>query len=582
MTRKFYSFLFPVLVLVAVTSCKDSIMNDPVPNQSPNTTIFLDTTDVKNYVSVTEMTLFWNGDDPDGEVVGYLYSLDSLETWQFTTQRKLTVVIPTKGLDTLITKIFVAAIDNSGNGRFDSQVTYLGKNIGNEFFTDSDSNGVFNSGEPFIDFGAIDPTPDGFSIKIKNTAPVAYFNAASKIPAVTLPVASFILEGFDADGSSSLKNVELALNDTSESNWISLPPKTRIVTLKGDLKATGTKIAASVLIGSELAESGISIPNLKLNALNVLYYRLVDNTNARSKIASMPDQSTTATWQVNQSKSGGELLVIRAHELGDRDSLRSLLKQAPATVAGESYANSDFLSLQNPDFSQTIPQSIRLVLLRATVLSFRKLIWYGLTNPDVAIAQSIIPFYLNKGGKALVRIGFTGNENELDFEALRFLPIDSLNRKYYPATGPARNGYHSTLRADRYLVKEKPTLSDSAFIASLPAKIGTKAFIGNDFGFFSFVPSSQATVLYRFDLPASNDIWPVNVPLYKGIGTPVLVLENLERNLVFTTAPLPNMTQIPPGTSYPKVENGKTYNNPAVELVSKILSQEFERPTTRR
>lgn len=588
MTRNYFAFVLPLLILLAVSSCKEPIVNDPVPNQPPNTTIFLDTTDVKNYVSVTEMTLFWNGDDPDGEVVGYLYSLDSLETWQFTTKRSLKVVVPTKGLDTLITKIFVSAVDNSGNGRFDSQVTYLGKNIGSEFFTDSDSNGVYTKGESFIDYGAIDPTPDGFSIKIKNTAPVAYFNTASKIPAVTLPVASFILEGFDADGNSSLKNVELALNDTSEANWVSLPPKTRIVTLKGDLKATGTTISASILTGSELAESGVTIPNLKLNAFNVLYYRLVDNTNARSKIASMPDQTTTATWQVIQSKSGGDLLVIRAHELGDRDSLRSLLKQTPATAAGETYSNADFISLKNPDFSPTIPQSLRLVLLRATVLSFKKLIWYGLTNPDVAIAQSIIPFYLNKGGKALVRFGFTGNENELDFEALRFLPIDSLNRKYYPASGVPRNGYHSTLRADRYMVKDSVdkytpvNLPDASFFASLPAKIGTKVFIGNDYGFFSFVPSSQAIVLYRFDNPASNDIWPVNKSVYKGFGTPVVVLENLERNLIFTTIPLPNLTQIPPGTSYPKVENGKTYNNPAVELVSRILSQEFERPAARR
>ncbi|MCK6601232.1 MAG: hypothetical protein L6Q77_05355 [Bacteroidetes bacterium] len=589
MTKRLLSFFLPVLVLSVVSSCKDPIENDPEGNQAPNTTIFLDTTDVGSYVSKTELTVYWTGDDPDGEVVGYLYSLDSLETWQFTTERSLTVIVPTKGKDTLITKIFVASVDNSGNGRFDASVTYLSKTIGGEYFTDTDSNGVYTAGEPFVDFGAIDPSPDGFAIKIKNTAPEAWFNAASPIPAETLPVASFILEGSDADGNSSIDRVELALNDTA-GTWVVLPPKTSLITLKADFTVTSDTTSATILTGSDLKNSGIKIKNLKLDADNVLYYRLADNTNARSKIVSMPAAGSSQTWKVRKSANGGSLLVIRAHELGDGDSLKSLLKKAPGVLPGSTYSDADFFSLQNRDLSQTVASGIRLTLIKATVLSYKKVIWYGLQDPAVNLAQAVIPAFLNQGGKAIVRFGFSGAEGVLDFESLKFLPIDSVNRKYYAANGTSKDGFASTWRASRYLVKDSVATyppqnqPDPAFFNSLPNRIGSELFLGTQYApsYYSFVPSSQAYVLYRFDLPQSNDPWPLNKPVYKGFGTPVMVIENTSRNLIFSTAPLTFLTKIPPGETYPKTEDGRTYANPAVELFSKILSQEFERPATRR
>lgn len=577
----FIRFAGFAILLLAVSSCKEPLLDNPTGNLPPETTLFLDTTDVNTVISISEITLFWSGDDPDGEVAGYFYSVDSMATWQFTTERSVKVIVPTLGKDTIITRLFAAAADASGDGKYNSSVLYLGKNIGGEPFTDQNSDGLFSSGEPFTDIGLIDPTPAGFAIRIKNTPPVARFQDESDIPAVTLPVATFALDGTDADGVQTLNRAEIALNDTTGANWVSLPAKPGLVTLIADLSESGDTTEASIFLGSDLKPTGTKIKNLALNANNVLYYRLVDNTDAHSPIVSMPAKGSGKIWRVNASANAGQLLIIRAHELGDGDSLRSVLKRTPSDGVGGYYSNPDLVALQNPDLSQTISKGIRNTLIRATVFAYRKLIWYGMTDPAVNLAQSVIPSYLNAGGKAFVRFGFSGSENALDLEGLRFLPIDSVNQTYYFDNGTTRNGFASFFRSNRYIIRDPDTSpEDTTFFKSLPQRLGSQAFISQSF--YTFVPSSQAYILYRLDAPQTLDTWPQSPSRYGGFGTPVVMIENLNRSLVFTTVPITFLTRIPTDETYPKTEGGKTYVNPATEILSKILSVEFERPSSRR
>lgn len=585
---KYYKIPALIVGLMLITaSCKDAIVDNKLANLPPNTTVFVDTV---RTTQITKMKLYWNGDDPDGYVVGYLYSLDSARTWNFTTSTSKDVTIPTLGYDSLLTQILVSAVDNSGNGTYDEVVKFRDKNIGHEFFVDANNSGTFDAGEKYTDYGAIDPTPASFFVRVKNSPPVASFNASAEIPSLTLPVATFILQVSDPDGLDGIEHFQVALNDTAQSAWIEIPKFTTVLTLKADFTDTiSTVLSAQVLTGFEAKPTDVQIPNMKINANNRLYFRVKDNTGATSNIAAMPDSSKN--WFVTKSQSGGKLLLIRdhySHQYNDQDLLQSVLAQTPTSTPGKTYSKVDVLYLKNPAGNQIIPSFIRNTMVSSLLGNFSKVIWYGGDNTNYQLAQSVIPNYISKTGKKgkiLFRGGFALGQTGRDL-SLDFLPVDSLNATFYYKNGTKGTGFRRTannLTMVRDLTNSDFPVAkpDPAAFTALPDSLASSVFAGSPMGtFYSFVPNQNAFVLYRLSLPRSqtttSDLyWPSNAPVYYGSGTPVVMIENTDRNLVFTTLPFNYFSRVVPG--YPKTVNGNTFPTPLQELLYNILSVEFER-----
>jgi hypothetical protein len=175
---KYFLQIIFLITLVYFYSCSDPITGT-VENLPPDTylTLFPDSIIAPGS---TQKKISWWGDDPDGFVVGYMISFDSL-SWVFTTQQDSTFTLSISGNDSTF-RFWVAAVDNDG---------------------------------------AIDPTPASNLYPVINTPPVMQFDAGTEIPDTTFPVASFKWTGSDPDGVETIRYYHWALNDTNNFRRIS-------------------------------------------------------------------------------------------------------------------------------------------------------------------------------------------------------------------------------------------------------------------------------------------------------------------------------------------------------------------------
>jgi len=143
-----------------VSSCIKKPIESPVGNLPPETYCFIAHVDTVDTVPA-KVTLYWMGNDPDGEVVGFYYAINGKDT-TFTTKTSETFTFNVPRGDTFATHTFeVWAVDNEG---------------------------------------ATDPTPAKVTIPVRNTPPVAFFITEKLPPDTTLPVATFYFGATDIDG----------------------------------------------------------------------------------------------------------------------------------------------------------------------------------------------------------------------------------------------------------------------------------------------------------------------------------------------------------------------------------------------
>ena len=184
------ALLFIVAVLLLQSGCTKEFTNAPVANQPPSTFLALvpDST-LRRTVSLQH--IHWWGVDPDGFVVGYQFSLDSLH-WTYTTQTDSIFTFHLNRADTTYS-FFVAAIDNEG---------------------------------------LVDPHPASLRYPVENSPPSVAFLLNSTVPETTYTVATFQWVGTDIDGNETITHYYYALDDTSDpSRWKALSGDVNLVTL---------------------------------------------------------------------------------------------------------------------------------------------------------------------------------------------------------------------------------------------------------------------------------------------------------------------------------------------------------------
>ena len=173
MIKYFSIFILFFIGFVFISSCSDPIIGNK--NHLPPET----------YLSVFSMPgdtlapgktvkkISWWGDSPNGYVVGYKISFDSL-TWSFTTHNDSTFVFSLVGQDSTF-KMWVAAVD-------DQQYT--------------------------------DPTPASNRYPVVNSAPSMVFDPSLTLPDTIFPIATVKWIGSDPDGDNTIVNYWYSLNDT--------------------------------------------------------------------------------------------------------------------------------------------------------------------------------------------------------------------------------------------------------------------------------------------------------------------------------------------------------------------------------
>ena len=132
-----------VVCLLALSiwfACSDNFVDNPNMNQAPRTFVTIFSSSELNPIR-SRVTLNWWGDDPDGVVVGFIYTFDNnaadVQTWNaeqptagwtFTEETQETFILTLTGSDTVYS-LWVKAIDDDGallqneNGGF--VLTYL-------------------------------------------------------------------------------------------------------------------------------------------------------------------------------------------------------------------------------------------------------------------------------------------------------------------------------------------------------------------------------------------------------------------------------------------------------------------------
>lgn len=404
---------------VTFFSCTESINDNRLANEPPNTFLFLYPDEgVELSQQKSRLRVHWWGDDPDGLIIGYYFNWQGLnDEWTFTTKNDSTFSLPIGTVDTSF--VFrVVAVDNSGNGKYDSQVMWNDINFGPEPFKDENGNGVFNAGEFYYDIGMIDPTPAVQSFPIKNSAPTIEWTDATQIPGESFPVMTVGWEADDLDGKESIVKINLALNDTI--GFISLERSTNIVTLRID-DINSPQPAFEVLInGSDGNIFREKLTNLRLNDFNRLYVQAVDLSGAKSRFIPLPD--TSKSWYVKNPK--GNMLIVDDYSSGD--AVAAFYDDAFNSLRGGTLQNKyDIFDIEKS--SLPYPN----ITFFETIKLFKYIYWYGDSEPSLDLLSLVTQKYIDKGGKVAFSMTFKDSSATFSFDLTtlqNFLPVDSLGQ----------------------------------------------------------------------------------------------------------------------------------------------------------
>ncbi len=407
-----------IFIGVSVFSCNEHLTDTPVGNKPPETHLFL-FPDSNISQQKSRLQVHWWADDPDGLVIGYYFMWEGLDSvWHFTDKNDSVFSLPIGTVDTNYT-FKIAAVDNNGNGKYDSKIVRNNIDFGAEPFIDKNNNGVYDEGEFYYDIGAVDETPAEQKFPIKNSAPVVEWSELSNLPAESFPVMTIGWKASDLDGDESIVNVYLALNDTTE--FVELKGNVRLVTLIID-DAEASEPAFNIFIdGSQNKKIESKLNNLKLDAENVIYLKAKDISGAESATIRLPD--TTSGWYVKKPK--GNLLIV--DDYSSADDIQDFYNDRFGELNGsELNGKFDVIDLEKTDLPY---QNITLL---ETIKLFDYIFWYSDASPSLEVINSVTQSYLQGGGKIAFSMTFQDSSNSFQFDLAtlqNFLPVDSLGEK---------------------------------------------------------------------------------------------------------------------------------------------------------
>jgi photosystem II stability/assembly factor-like uncharacterized protein len=274
------------------------------------------------------------------------------------------------------------------------------------------------------------------------------------IPDTTFTAAAFAWVGHDFDGDETITSYELALNDTTNaSNIFSVDASTSFVTdldvnlISLVVPRNRTDGISGVQTDSADVWSGTfhsnrrrlgTIPNMKIDSLNVFYVRARDIAGDASRFIRLPADSTKH-WFVKRPR--GKLLIVDDYMRFDFSSALTFYKSVFSQVGFPDYDVLDItrgLSSPQDKFNgkvgNLVPPFTDPALI-ATLQLFDVVFWYTEQIPSLGVAQYPLYAYSRDAthhGKVIFSTMFATADDPR--HALRvFAPLDSVSSVSIPS-----------------------------------------------------------------------------------------------------------------------------------------------------
>ena len=397
--------------LLGLAACDAGFGGEVAGNAPPETELAVRSSDLRDDLDgrrlVSTVEVAWSGTDPDGVVQAYevrSYQVDAApgpeQGWSRTTRRDSTLrlAIPL-GASTADVAVEVRAVD---------------------------------------DEGAVDPSPARTVFPIINSNPSLKLIAAEAPPDSTWPVISFSLSADDLDGEDNLAGVEIALNNP-EGPYVRLPADVTFVTVVAETPEAATS-AVTLYTGRGFRNTALSLPGLRLDADNAVYFRSVDQAGAASPVVRYPaldiDGQPTATLYVRRVTS--RVLLVNDVRVGDPAQPLGVARAALAAHGTGGYDEWDLSATpqaaSSPRFSDALPTTADPTL-RQTLPLWDRVYWVSnaVTNTaagnNLPRAASVMDLFFEQGGRILVQVPVTlpqGTDAGASNAAIDILPLSTL------------------------------------------------------------------------------------------------------------------------------------------------------------
>lgn len=369
------------LGMCLLTACASGIWGDTHDNLPPEThTVARHIHRVGDQRFVSQVAIQWWGDDPDGAVAGYEFSIDQVN-WVYTKRQDSVFLVDLpEGLDTFDFAFFVRAIDNQG---------------------------------------LADPSPAHVVYPVKNSPPVIAFSTAlgsptepARQPKKSFPILQYRWEMDDPDGFDNIDYVEFFVNDTN-AQGIRIDPAYQSLTLKAiDPESTGS--AVRIYVGSTMLLLDGQLDGLRLDAMNKFYLRATDKVGAQSGFA--------ASNAVYIKRKIGKVLLVNAYANAVADREEFYLSNL-SSVGVSGYDTMRVNEVEGGYYTQLAADNATQSLIFSL---FDVLIWFGEdASYTLTLAQRTTSGFIDNGGRMFVSVFFSAGIDPLS-TYLEFTPIDSL------------------------------------------------------------------------------------------------------------------------------------------------------------
>jgi len=364
--ENFYGvFLTLIFISASYLSCTKDITGERNQNIPPETSVFIEGDSLNLTQSI--QTIYWDGSDADGFVIGYFYTFKDNPVpsdWTWTTSKSGTFPLSITGTDTSY-RFQIKAVDNDS---------------------------------------LEDPTPAVQVFPIKNTAPVIGWSVNSRIPDTTFTIAVFNWDASDLDGDTTIAFFEYALDDTI--SWKRTPGFRRTIILNADSGLTAGDHSFYI---KAVDVAGAESPTIRMPELSGEFwyvkepqgnYLLIDDFQIESSSTQFPDRFYRS------------ILDSILPELGEEYSYWNIEELFPQSLV---------------QFSETMKLFDRVIwytdLIQESDPHFLR--------AQVSIPQFLNPNpnQLYKGGKLIYTVQFNTGFGEQG-DPLAFSPVSSLGNSF--------------------------------------------------------------------------------------------------------------------------------------------------------
>lgn len=513
---KFLALGWCLGVLIFLSGCTKQPSNAERPETPPKTFLWL-FPDSSLYEGPSTQHLHWMGQDADGLVTGYLFTsgkfifqqgkspvLDTI-AWRWVTTNDTVIAFP------LLVKrdtfdVVVRAVNNSLTIKLPEHALVRLASVPGAAhrlpYYDKNEDGIYDAGDVALPglLQAMDPVGASLDFPLLNRPPSVVFaqnpndpTTLMQEPDTTFTAATFAWVGTDPDGNATIASYEIALNDTTNpQNIFVLPGTTQMVTLlvprtRSDSVTGIQPVNSDVWTGTFATSRRMlgSMPNLRLDTLNVFYIRARDIAGDVSHFAALPGDASHK-WFVKNPH--GRVLIINDYSSFDKKPVMTYY-QGVFTTLGYNPVEILDISLgltptqkQNSGFGRLVPEYLDQAFI-ATLQLFDLVFWYTDSYPSLAIAQVPLYEYTHDAihpGKVIFSTMFATSSDPRG-ALTDFSPLDSVSSVYLSNSMPLP-AFGATSVPSGYLLI--PDSSDASDIYP-PLKLGNTAPGFIQFPFYS-------------------------------------------------------------------------------------------------